>query len=576
MQAGAIAAVAVPLGVLLVSLVTYLIWKRWSPRAKLGGATDKRPDLSAKLGKRTCKDICLAVPTHPVFQWALFGATLVVTGLVIYSTWGFETLSHPAPDVSRADVIAWVESNRTTLQTEIAALQTQLDDFIAADPTGIVLSEIRGNITLLKQLTTTLAANLSDISALTGQLEAFNASLELVRSVNATVTAYQSSLNDEVAARATQHVQLALYILGNQSFCTNQSAAINASISSALAQVASFAATNTNQTSWIDYLYGLYQSLQAQVTIASTSPTFTSPTFVTSAELTAASFIVANASTTLRLPSLINRVTQYGNATFGLPITVNGVEQQSEVTFGSFRSTVYFPTHVDLRGTLYFGIGTNQTSFMKLTPANYYDQQNFGPFVEFNDNTTVNPVYNHSSVVQFDMSGSRASKFFGPVTAFNGLTANNITATTITTTNLTVTDTIWARTSILLSDKRKKKDISDLKGTLLDLERIQPVKYRFTGEKDRIRVGFIAQAVQEIWADCVFVGKDELLGIEPQCLVAHSTLLLKLLAAEQEKAAKKCNEQYKLCAEEATRIERSLTTLVNNICKPIPPRKDEL
>lgn len=566
MKAGAIAAVATPLGVLFLALVIYLIVKRWLPRSKLGSTATQRPDLSAKLGKHTCKDICLAIPMNPIFQWALFGITLAVTGLVIYSTWGFETLSHPAPDVSRSEVIEWVETNKTALQTEIEALQTQLDDFVTEDPTGLVLSEIRGNVTLLSRIASTLSANLTDISALNRQLEAFNASLALVQTLNLSLTA-------EAAARAAADVQLTLYILGNQSLCTNQSASINASISTILA-------TNTNQTNWIDYLHGVYQSLQAQVTTASTSPTFTSPTFVSSSGVTAANFIVTNAPNTLTPTSVFGRIRQYGNATIGLPITLNGVPQQSDINFGwrgGIGSTVYFGNKAYLNGTLYFGKEANSTSFLQLTDANYYDQTNFGPFVEFNDGKPADPTYNHSSVVQFDMSGTRASRFFGPVTAFNGLTANNITANTITTTNLTVTDTIWARSSIVVSDKRKKRNIKELKGTLLDLERIEPVKYRFTGENDRVRVGFIAQKVQEIWSDCVFVGSDDLLGLEPQCLVAHSVLLLKLLAAEQEKAHRQCNEQIKLCAEEATRIEQSLTSLVDTICKPLPvPGKDEL
>lgn len=557
MQTSAIVALAVPLGVLLISLLVYLVWKRWCPRTRLGDDDNNVPDLGAKLGRRTCGSICLAIPTSPVFQWLLFAFTLAVMGMAIYSTWGYETLTHPQSTLTREEVAGWVDSNRTAVLAELSLVQAEVDALAGSDSEAV-----RANVTLLTELTAALAANLSVLSDLSRQLEAYNASLEVVRVVNASLIQLQSEW--------TAINQSASLLLAQLAAESSTRAAEDLVIQQAIAQNQT---ANANQTSWIDSLYGLYQSLQTQVNALFVSPTFTSPTFVSSATLTARNFIVANASTVLQPTSVLGQVTQYGAATFGIPISVGGVLQPADVSFGSLYGTVYFGPDYWLNGTMYMGVGDNQNMCMKLTPANFYDQSGFGPFVELNDNKPANPVYNHSSVAQFDMSGTRASKFFGPVTAFNGVTTNSLNATNITAVNMTVTGTIWARSAIQVSDRSKKTNIRALQGTLRELQQLEPVKFRMVGDEDRVRVGFIAQRVKEIWPDCVFVTDGDLLGIEPVCLVSHSVLLLQLLSEQQKKDADECDLKFQLCIDNVEQVSRFFQQAIEDTCKPIEPLK---
>jgi hypothetical protein len=126
----------------------------------------------------------------------------------------------------------------------------------------------------------------------------------------------------------------------------------------------------------------------------------------------------------------------------------------------------------------------------------------------------------------------------------------------------------WTTTS----DRRVKEDIRELAGSLETLERIRPVRFRFShayerthpGCNDREAFGIVAQEYKEVFPDYVTRDPEGFLGVDISPLIVHNTAAIRELdALISEKSSRiatleKANSELEFALNEQSKRTESL------------------
>lgn len=208
-------------------------------------------------------------------------------------------------------------------------------------------------------------------------------------------------------------------------------------------------------------------------------------------------------SNTLVVNSSKFTLDENGNATFG---------GQLNAATGSFEGTVNFKWQTGTSDEQDISIGNNSTAPIYLSHGN------------LNSDGFVGAL--SANLLNFKDYNKYVCLLGAPL--FKLSYNNNAVWTQITPYGLTQS-----------SDERLKRDIEDIDPHIA--MRIRPVQFRFRGNDELLRFGFIAQEVQEVLPDAVAEDDSGLLSLNYQELIAP----LYALVQEQEKRIETLEKQLK-------------------------------